>query len=91
MAEWTVIHSDTRRPCLTNYGEKCFFHCWTNETRVIPPSALRGGHQGGVVSETFALLEFENGSVARYHVDQFKFIDSGRFEEIDWTDTRKER
>lgn len=86
-----LVNRDYRRLCLTNSGEKCFFHCWNNVSEIVSPSLLQGGHSGGVVSDTFAIMEFEDGSVRKLRCDQFIFIDGGKFKDYDWSYERKEK
>ena len=69
------------RPCvLTNYGDeskyKALFHCWIPYSNVIPPSNLRGGHNGGQVSDVYGLVELEDGSVEIVSPKSIRFLDS---------------
>lgn len=69
------------RPCvLTKYGDeskyKALFHCWIHYSNVIPPSNLRGGHNGGQVSDVYGLVELEDGSVEIVSPKSIRFLDS---------------
>lgn len=69
------------RPCvLTKYGDKskykALFHCWIHYSDVIPPSNLRGGHNGGQVSDVYGLVELEDGSVEIVSPKSIRFLDS---------------
>ena len=93
-ADLTIEMKDTRRPCIfqgKNGSEKAFFHCWSHEREVVAPSIMRGGHNGGTVSTTAAILEFEDGTVGKYSAHSFKFIDGGGFSDIAWPDIVKEK
>lgn len=83
-ATWIVERVDTRRPCLTTDGLKCLFHCWSNESWVVEPSPMIGGHPGGVVSTTFAILEFEDGHLEKVRPEKFTFSDGGQFKQWAW-------
>lgn len=69
-----------RRPCFIN-GKKAMFHQWTQESQIVPPSAMMGGHSGGVISTTFAIVEYEDGTVAKTYPEKVKFADGGEFAE----------
>lgn len=57
-------------------GKNYLFHCWEHYSQIIEPSPLRGGHVGGVVGCTFALLEDENGNVRRFPAYEIQFTDN---------------
>lgn len=42
---------------------KALFHCWSHRSEIVGESCLRGGHPAGQVSSTFAIVEFEDGTV----------------------------
>ncbi|MFV0412943.1 MAG: hypothetical protein ACK5L3_06670 [Oscillospiraceae bacterium] len=60
------------RPCEVN-GRPARFHCWSTRARVVAPSMLRGGHQGGQLSETFAIIEYEDGEVSEEYPYKIRF------------------
>ena len=70
----------TRRPCYV-YGRKALFHCWGQESRVIPPSALIGGHPGGTIASIMGIVEYEDGEVCKVNPDHIRFADGGGFEQ----------
>lgn len=37
---------------------------WAEVSRIVPPSHIKGGHNGGVINEIVALVEMDNGIVA---------------------------
>lgn len=51
-----------------------YFHIWEQTSDVIAPSPMRGGHQGGVVAQMYALVEFADG-VKRVQPYDVKFVD----------------
>lgn len=62
------------RACLAD-GKKALFHRWTQVSEIVPPALTVGGHNGGVVSGTLALVEYENGEVAEVLPKRIKFLD----------------
>lgn len=67
---------DKLRKCIiddTMYGK---FHRWVERAEIIPSSAFIGGHNGGVVKDTFALVELEDGRVIERRPDRIRFIDN---------------
>lgn len=63
------------RPCIVN-GKKALFHRWTDRSEIVAPSYMVGGHGGGVVKDTFALVEFEDGVIKECSCVGIKFCDS---------------
>lgn len=76
----TVLFNLERRPCYVN-GKRAMFHFWYQDSRVVPPSVLTGGHKGGVVAGALGIVEFEDGTVDCTEPWKIKFADGGRFEE----------
>ena len=68
------------RPCIVD-EKKALFHCWSQESEIIRPSPLKGGHSGGVVAGTFGIVEFENGDVCKVYPEKITFLDNGIFKE----------
>lgn len=62
------------RPCIVNEC-KALFHRWSEHADVIGPSLLKGGHNGGEVRYTVAIVEFEDGSVAEVWPRDIRFLD----------------
>ena len=77
-----IIKNDLR-PCYitANSGDevKALFHCWATYSNVIPPSVLKGGHTGRVVSRTVAIVEIDDGRVLEIHPTNIRF-GTGEFE-----------
>lgn len=56
-----------------------------NVAEVAAPSVMRGGHQGGQLENTFALLEFEDGRLRMKPVNEILMLDSAaHFSTHDW-------
>lgn len=67
------------RPCYV-HGERAMFHCWAQESYVVGPSLLVGGHNGGTVAFVKGIVEFENGGVSKVDPENIQFADGGSFE-----------
>lgn len=74
------------RPCYAN-GKKALFHRWTEEAGVLPPSIMKGGHSGGQIRTAFAIVEYEDGTIALVLPQKIRFIDN-KFKEYDFTEGR---
>lgn len=83
-----TIRCETRH-CYVD-GRKAIWHRWVDVAEIVPPSIAIGGHGGGVVKDTLALVEYENGKVAKVDTRYFKFADHGAFREIAWEDGKAE-
>lgn len=55
-------------------GELGYFHCWEHCSKPIPPSAMKGGHPGGQLSQVYGIVEFKD-KVQRVHPYDIKFCD----------------
>lgn len=78
------------RPCTIN-GIKALWHRWVNVSNIVPPSPLRGGHGGGVIADTFALVEYETGLVRLVKPENVHFLDSrGKFDQYIFDEPPKE-
>lgn len=74
-----------RRPCeITTQEDQTtvitsgWFHCWEHFSALYNASPLRGGHPGGCVSRTYALVELQDGTVKEFLPSQIKFTDTWR-------------
>ena len=66
------------RPCIViaeGNAKNALFHRWVDEAEVIPPSPLRGGHEGGQMWVVYGMVEYEDGNVQLVYPQQIKFID----------------
>ena len=48
--------TENLRKCTVD-GKPMYFHRWIDKSWIVPPSPMVGGHQGGVVRGTFAIVE----------------------------------
>lgn len=55
---------------------KALFHCWSHRSEVVGESYLRGGHSAGQFSSTFAIVEYEDGTVHEVEPWNIRFIDN---------------
>lgn len=63
------------RPCTVD-GEKALFHRWEEYAMVLEPSPMVGGHPGGQVRQTYAIVELENGQVKEVKPSKVVFSDT---------------
>lgn len=63
-----------RRPCFVN-GKKAIWHKWVERGEVLNGYSLR---------ESFALVEYEDGSVKEEYPQDVKFADGGDFKQFAW-------
>lgn len=66
------------RPCMVD-GEKALFHRWEDYATVLEPSPMVGGHPGGQLRETFAIVEMESGQVMEVKPTKVKFEDTSEY------------
>lgn len=64
-----------RRHMVEDVQKKALFHQWMNKSEIYPPSAMVGGHPGGIVSGTLGIVEFEDGKIAEVNPTDITFID----------------
>jgi len=71
------------RPCLVD-DKRALWHKWTERREIIPPALLKGGHGGGEVASTFALVEYEDGTMAEVYPTRVRFLNTGnKMHELD--------
>lgn len=76
------------RPCIIRIPDKkkqfkemkALFHCWDFRSEVIGESYLRGGHPAGQISATFALVEYEDGTIHEVEPTRIQFVDNAMSE-----------
>ena len=76
------------RPCIVRIPDKkkqfkemkALFHCWNFRSEVIGEYYLRGGHPAGQISATFALVEYEDGTINEVYPTQIRFVDNAMSE-----------
>ena len=62
------------RPCKVR-GRKAIFHQWEEISRPVEPSPMIGGHTGGEFKRTYAIVEFEDGTIAEVYPESVTFCD----------------
>lgn len=61
---------------------KALFHCWNHRSELYDASPMIGGHPGGQVSGTFAIVEYEDGTVHEVEPTQIRFVDNAMSENV---------
>lgn len=83
------------RPCIVYGDKKALFHRWSDKCQVIEPSIAVGGHPGGQLSQTVAIIEYEDGSVAEVYPSRVRFLDTpGQMDEFEacyWGGAKEEQ
>ena len=72
MGEITVRTSEYR-PCFVD-GKKALFHRWLEYAMVIEPSPMVGGHRGGEIKYTLAIVEYEDGTLDQVNPSRVRFV-----------------
>ena len=78
------------RPCIVRIPDKkkqfkemkALFHCWDFRSEVIGESYLRGGHPAGQIAATFAIVEYEDGTIHEVEPTQIRFVDNAMSEYV---------
>ena len=55
---------------------KAMFHCWNHRSELYDASPMIDGHPGGQVSGTFAVVEYEDGTVHEVEPQNIRFVDN---------------
>lgn len=63
------------RPCLAS-SQKALFHKWIEIRDIVEPSPMIGGHNGGIVSSTLGLIEYDDGAIGMVHPSTIVFKDN---------------
>lgn len=64
------------RTCKVKGEDGAFlFHCWSQVSEIAPPSVMVGGHSGGVIADTFGIVEDGDGRVHRVRPEKIQFTD----------------
>ena len=61
---------------------KALFHCWNYRSELVGESYLRGGHPAGQISATFAIVEYEDGTIHEVEPTQIRFVDNAMSEYV---------
>ncbi len=75
------------RPCIVK-DRKALFHKWSEKSQITQPSAMIGGHNGGVIRITVGIIEYEDGVVTECYPYEIKFIDN-KFQEYSFIEEGK--
>lgn len=59
---------------------KALFHYWNYRSELVDASPMIGGHPGGQVSGTFAIVEYEDGTIHEVEPAQIRFVDNAMSE-----------
>ena len=70
---------------------RAIWHRWVDVAQAIPESILRGGHPAGIIRDTLALVEYEDGTVAKVRPERVVFADGGDFGELAFLPPADER
>lgn len=62
---------ETRR-----WEEKALFHRWVEERQLVDASAMIGGHPGGEIATTLAIVEYMDGRVEKVLPGRIRFLDT---------------
>lgn len=68
-------HLANLRPCSLVSGREAVFHKWIEKARIVDPSPMMGGHDGGVIRYTVGIVEYENGEVHECYPTEIRFTD----------------
>ena len=81
-----------KRNTSTNPGEyiiespeceiKALFHCWDDRSELYDASPMIGGHPAGQISSTFAIVEYEDGTIHEVEPMQIRFVDNAMSEYV---------
>lgn len=61
---------------------KALFHCWDHRSELYGASPMIGSHPGGQVSGTFAIVEYEDGTVHEVKPQNIRFVDNAMCEYV---------
>lgn len=61
---------------------KALFHCWDYRSELVVESPCYGGHPAGQVSATFAIVEYEDGTIHEVEPTQIRFVDNAMSEYV---------
>lgn len=75
MAKNEIFVKAELRPCIVK-ERKALFHKWSENSHIVQPSIMVGGHSGGVIKTTVGIIEYENGVVTECYPYEIKFVDN---------------
>ena len=53
---------------------KALFHCWGYRSELVAESPYYGGHPAGQISATFAIVEYEDGTIHEVEPTKIRFL-----------------
>ena len=59
---------------------KALFHCWNFRSELVEEPLCYGGYHAGQISATFALVEYEDGTIHEVEPAQIRFADNAMSE-----------
>lgn len=68
-----TIRTTEYRPCRVE-GKRALFHRWEDRAEIVQPSPMVGGHPGGALKWTVAIVEYEDGMVAEVLPEDVQFV-----------------
>lgn len=75
MESTITVKTSEYRPCFVK-DRRALFHRWEDNSEIYAPSLMVGGHDGGVVKYTLAIIEYEDGHVERVKPEDVRFADN---------------
>lgn len=76
-----TISTPDCRPCVVD-GMEALFHRWEDYSEIVSPSPWKGGHPGGSMRCTFAIVEMADGSIRRVEPPDVRFTDNTKLCEL---------
>ena len=85
------IYTPEPRPCIVQ-GRRAIWHRWSDSARPKPPRGMteEENAQFFQVWNVHAIVEFEDGTVARVWPSNVQFVDGGAFADFEWPETEEE-
>ena len=78
-----IVRENEYRPCWVD-GRKALFHRWANDARPTAPGGVTENARFYQFRSSKAIVEFEDGMVARVWPNEVKFADTGFFDQFKW-------
>lgn len=72
---YEIARMNRLRLCMVG-DEQALFHRWTEERQLVDASPMIGGHPGGEIASTLAIVEYMDGRVERVLPEQIRFLDT---------------
>ena len=80
-----IVRENEYRPCWVD-GKKALFHHWANDARPTLPGNQKPNENARFYQfrSSKAIVEFEDGTVARVWPNEVKFADNDFFKQFEW-------